>query len=255
MSPLAPGRIANRGRELLALGAGAHEEQALAGDRGGRGLGDALEAPELVALRVVADHDAAADRDDLGPQAVLPDEGRRPSRLQASFVGRTAHLPGHRPRPGVEGHEERLAFVVVELVHASLVDHRGRRRAEVEVDRAEGARSASRAASPRASSRRGPRCRRKRRRPALRPWPASPRRRCSCDAVLRRACRDEPRAARRPCRSAASTARTMVAHVLRLGGELDVAGHDALHHLVVGQPLLRRARRRSRCRRSRWRRP
>src|SRR5262249_24098693 len=69
-----PGPDREEGAQVLALGAGTGEEQALASDGRGCRLRDVLEAPELAAVGVVADHEPSADRDDLRPETVLPDE-------------------------------------------------------------------------------------------------------------------------------------------------------------------------------------
>jgi hypothetical protein len=166
------GRDREQRTRVLALRTRAHEEQAFAGDRSGRRLSDALDPPELAAFGVVADHEPATDRDDL--RAPLGSARRADVAHPDVRPSLAVRLTFHAVVPsGVQGHEERLAVVVVELVDATVVDHRGRRRAEVEIDGlGRPALLPDECALARVADT-GRRYRRRRRRPALRPWPAS----------------------------------------------------------------------------------
>ena len=133
----APGRTANTGRLFSPCDPVARYRRPLAAT----GLGvDWPVRPRrrhssLPRVERVADGVLPADDHELGPQRVLPDEGRGPARRGAPGRQVAIHLPQHLAGLRVDRGGKRLAVVVVEHEHAAVVHDRRRGGAEVQVHR------------------------------------------------------------------------------------------------------------------------
>ena len=91
--------------------------------RGDRDLRTATELVEQVPVEIVGPRSARTWQDELRPQAVLPDEGRRPVALLVA-----GHPPELGAGAGVERREVRVFFVVVDHVEPAAMQHRRGRR-------------------------------------------------------------------------------------------------------------------------------